>query len=509
MAAAAVQGFCVAVPTRRSATLRPPGQRVQRSVISSKQPATRRAAQVPPPMTAVAAAGEGRTLDPAGSGADVDAPRGAKVSIQELFTDYLFDIPPAHRGHAWSEEDASGLLDSLLDAVPAAATDAEALPPHGLGRLLLTAYEPRAAGQQQRRRVHIVDGEQHILTLCLLLAAARARLLESSSAAGYQTAKQLKQLLMQSGDIVEGLPEELGVRLGSEEETGFLRRLLLEPDCLPGRGELAGEAQRRLWACRQLFRQRLAELDLPRLQLLVQFILSRSYVTVTTLPTAAEALSLFLACASLPELVGRGWALGHLPDGGDQLAACADIIVILHGRLLPLHSAVLAAGCRTLRQALAAAGSAASKAAAVQGAFEGQPLADAQLFLRCLYSSTAAVDSVGDPWSLAGVAALADKLDAPAVLQACDARLCSLLGPSADWAAWLVLADRYGLRQLRWAAAESVLTVLVKHSSKEERREALGKLGGLSAGTYRLLFETTLETAASYRAELACWQGKA
>lgn len=78
-----------------------------------------------------------------------------------------------------------------------------------------------------------------------------------------------------------------------------------------------------------------------------------------------------------------------------------------------------------------------------------------------------------------------------------------MLGPTADWPAWLALADRYSLRQLKWAAAERVLTDLIKHCSKEERRQALQKMGKLSASTYRLLFETTLETAASYRSELS------
>lgn len=90
------------------------------------------------------------------------------------------------------------------------------------------------------------------------------------------------------------------------------------------------------------------------------------------------------------------------------------------------------------------------------------------------------------------------------LLQACDTRLCSMLGSTADWPVWLALADRYGLCQLRAAAAERVLTDLVKHFSKEERQEALEKMSRLSAGTYRVLFETTLGVAASYHAELAC-----
>lgn len=246
----------------------------------------------------------------------------------------------------------------------------------------------------------------------------------------------------------------------------------------------------------QLYRRRLARLGLPRLQLLVRFILAQAYVTVTMLPTSAEALRFLLvsravhlqpaplpswglgsrqklpswqlsitssacrrarcmqtgawhekgpaqhcpallqseyhatpcltlprrqACASLPDLLKRGWLpeTGHLPDGRDKLAATADIVINLHGRMLPLHSAVLAAGSGVLRQQLPAGVSAASGAAAVQGALEGHPLPGVLLFLGCLYRGTAAaVEGVEDSWTLASVAALAHALDAPEVLQA-------------------------------------------------------------------------------------------
>lgn len=62
-----------------------------------------------------------------------------------------------------------------------------------LGPLVL-AEGPSAADQLQQRRV--IRGEQRILALCLLLAAARARLLDSSSAAAFEAAKQIRCLLV-------------------------------------------------------------------------------------------------------------------------------------------------------------------------------------------------------------------------------------------------------------------------------------------------------------------------
>ncbi|KAL4433659.1 hypothetical protein ABPG75_000100 [Micractinium tetrahymenae] len=157
--------------------------------------------------------------------------------------------------------------------------------------------------------------------------------------------------------------------------------------------------------------------------------------------------------------------LDHLPDSSEELAASADLIITLLGCQLPLHSSVLAAGSRVLRQALvgaAAAGGAASKVAAVQQAFSGHPVADVRLLLKLLYSSWAGADSVAQADALKGVVELADKLDAPVVLQGCETRLLELLQSRTtsasytsfassstdehDWADWLLLADRFSLR---------------------------------------------------------------
>lgn len=110
----------------------------------------------------------------------------------------------------------------------------------------------------------------------------------------------------------------------------------------------------------------------------------------------------------------------HLPDCSEELAAAANLLITLDGCQLPLHSQVLAAGSRVLRQALAGAasgGGAPSQQAAVQEAFSGLPLAHVMLFLKLLYSGYGAAEQARDTAALTGAVALADKLDAPSVLQ--------------------------------------------------------------------------------------------
>jgi len=125
----------------------------------------------------------------------------------------------------------------------------------------------------------------------------------------------------------------------------------------------------------------------------------------------------------------------YLPDASVELAGIADITICHEGATLQLHSAVLASGSRVLRTALCGScagssattlcgsGSAESKSAAVQCAFEGHSLADVKLFLKLLYN-TAAADEVETADDFGGMVRLVDKLDAPAVLQASKPCAC-------------------------------------------------------------------------------------
>ena len=65
-------------------------------------------------------------------------------------------------------------------------------------------------------------------------------------------------------------------------------------------------------------------------------------------------------------------ALAHLPDASEELAATADLTIVVEGTPLKLHSAVAAAGSRVLRTAVCgcAGGAGAGGAAAVQAALE-------------------------------------------------------------------------------------------------------------------------------------------
>ncbi|PRW32613.1 putative aarF domain-containing kinase chloroplastic isoform A [Chlorella sorokiniana] len=202
--------------------------------------------------------------------------------------------------------------------------------------------------------------------------------------------------------------------------------------------------------------------------------------TVTQLPTLARQLAL-------------GWS----DHASEELGRTADLTITVEGAQLKLHSAVAAAGSRVLRTALCSCGSGggSAAAAAVQAAFEGCTLEDVQLFLGLLYNpvglesgdvDTATVDKP-DSWH--GLLSLADKLDAAAVLQACDIHIARRLSEilvlresqpltfsPVDWLAWLLLADKLCLSRVAACCAAPLAKEMITGPAKQ-RVAQLAQLG--------------------------------
>ncbi|KAL4433654.1 hypothetical protein ABPG75_000095 [Micractinium tetrahymenae] len=408
------------------------------------------------------------------------------LSWSPLFTDRI--------EYKWTEDAAFMLLGHLLGAtIPQSGSTHEVLP-CSLGNMLLVPSGVDTSAQSKVPCLHLMDGEQRILTLCLLLAAARSRLLGAGDSACGQLAQKVERLLQIGGstktdtaelihelDLQDDLPEQLQVALAGGQGAVFLRRLLLEPACQSGDAELAVESRRNLYTNLQLFRRKLGGMELSKVQLLAQLVLHGTTATIhddmdrysTDYRVPACALSFWL-----PQ--------EHLPINLRTLAYSADLIVSLDGCAIPLalHSSMLAAGSKVLDQALAAhAGDSAAQVTAVEQAFAGHPLPDVKVFLRLLYSIAITALRVresgarvtdqqwgtflgGSSWlvargvaeadAFAGVVVLAHELDARTVLQICQMRLVELLdsASAAEWASWLPLADRCGLSVLKTEAAK-------------------------------------------------------
>ncbi|KAL4433655.1 hypothetical protein ABPG75_000096 [Micractinium tetrahymenae] len=459
MASLAARGVGASVALRPCSLFGPLANVPWRSQFASKQQQSALAGgrALAPPVAAAARGGDPRGF----VRSDVKAPtRVMESSLQDLIC--LSDNAPAEielamrlndGGYYWTEADASTMLGHLLTTMPAwwrvKDTHAVQLQACSLGHMLVAPCRPAADGlRKEKVAIEILDGQRRILTLCLLLAAARERFLAADDSKCLASAKQIKQMLVQKGDIMKGVKEQLRIRLLRDSDTAFLHRQLLDPACPPGDHELSGETRRNLHANMQLFRRKLSGMELRQVQLLAEVALRHATATfhgVTSRDDVEEYTKVGRYCHHLHGMHGCRarrvrTSLPHylVPSAGNikpltclvstpsvvqahvvpakllsfwlpqerlpielhDLAYSADITISLAGSDLPigLHSQMLRGTSGVLSRAvLANDGDSAAQAAAVEQAFEGHPTAEVKLFLRLLYGNPVAGLIVGDP----------------------------------------------------------------------------------------------------------------
>jgi uncharacterized protein with ParB-like and HNH nuclease domain len=117
--------------------------------------------------------------------------------LKKIFSDdFAFSIPIYQRPYRWGEEQATELLDDLLNAMgPGAAQQQVESDPYFLGSIVLIKPEGRPEAE-------VVDGQQRLTTLTILIAVLRTFLPENF-------AKDTRTYLFQEGNAVEGTPRAI------------------------------------------------------------------------------------------------------------------------------------------------------------------------------------------------------------------------------------------------------------------------------------------------------------
>ncbi|MHB8378588.1 MAG: DUF262 domain-containing protein [Acidimicrobiales bacterium] len=115
-------------------------------------------------------------------------PISTSSSMQDVFRDYVLNIPQYQRGYAWATQQIAEFLSDLELLTPRTA--------HYAGTLILDPTDHRLSegvediGGTTYRRVAVVDGQQRLTTVVILLSAI-ARELQSQGedelAKGIQT----------------------------------------------------------------------------------------------------------------------------------------------------------------------------------------------------------------------------------------------------------------------------------------------------------------------------------
>ena len=203
----------------------------------------------------------------------------SEKQIASVFSDdYSFTIPPYQRPYAWELQQATELLDDLLDGMQASdASDGV----YFLGSIVLV----KSPGESEAR---VVDGQQRLTTLTILFGVLRDLTENKELRVSRDT------YIKQAANKDLGLPERLRLHLRDRDQDFFERVIqrrnatakLPCPDGLEGsRAHIVENAS--------AYRRQLSAMSGQQRDDLIAFVLTKCYLVVVTVPTDAAARRIF------------------------------------------------------------------------------------------------------------------------------------------------------------------------------------------------------------------------
>lgn len=203
--------------------------------------------------------------------------------IARVFSDdYVFAIPDYQRPYSWTTEQATELIDDLIDARERALESSDRDTPYFLGSIVLIKQEGAPDAQ-------VVDGQQRLTTLTLLLAAIRAGLTNPSARS------DLSKRIYEEGDSILGTPNRYRIAL-RQRDRDFFRSHVQDEDGISKLVTLDGklsDSQDNLRRNAVLFMQRLESMNEADSIALAGFVLKNCFLVTICTPDLDSAYRIF------------------------------------------------------------------------------------------------------------------------------------------------------------------------------------------------------------------------
>ena len=199
--------------------------------------------------------------------------------VADIFSDkYAFTIPPYQRPYAWEIQQATELLDDLLDAM-APNSHSEGL--YFLGSIVLvkTPAKPEA---------RVVDGQQRLTTMTILFSVLRDLTGDAELKIGRD------RYVKQAANRDRGWPERLRLHLRPHDQV-FFENTVQRRDATANLPRIEGleGSQARIVENAMHYRARLLDMTDEQRDNLISFVLNSCYLVVVTVPTDAAARRIF------------------------------------------------------------------------------------------------------------------------------------------------------------------------------------------------------------------------
>jgi hypothetical protein len=203
-----------------------------------------------------------------------------EVALHKVFcSDYDFSIPDYQRPYAWQVEQATQLLDDLIDAL-----DRDGTEPYFLGSVVLVKHKSSAAAQ-------VIDGQQRLTTLTILLAVLRDLTDDN------ELKFDLEKMIVEPGNRIRRLEPKPRLALRRRDAdffrsyvqtTSLIDALIeLKPDALKT------DAQKAMQSNAKALREVLAEWPEHRRLDLIEMLSERTFLVVVSTPDLNSAHRIF------------------------------------------------------------------------------------------------------------------------------------------------------------------------------------------------------------------------
>ena len=201
-----------------------------------------------------------------------------KQIVAVFSDDYSFTIPPYQRPYAWELEQATELLEDLLDAI---RTNSESDRLYFLGSIVLV----KTPGKSEAR---VVDGQQRLTTLTILFSVLRD--LTENAELRFSRDAYTKQAA--SKDL--GRPDRLRLHL-RERDQDFFEKTIQRRDATTNLPRLDGLEGSRAHIVENAlaYQKQLSEMSDKQRDDLISFVLTKCYLVVVTVPTDGAARRIF------------------------------------------------------------------------------------------------------------------------------------------------------------------------------------------------------------------------
>ncbi|BDA51336.1 hypothetical protein COCOBI_18-2130 [Coccomyxa sp. Obi] len=212
----------------------------------------------------------------------------SKFKLADIFGNHVFSLFKAQRPYLWTVDLALKLLEDFLTQVKDGSSNE-------LGLFSLGMMNVCEVSKEGSTVLELLDGQQRLVTLCIILAAIRKKLLDHGGEEEIALANKISTRLWQPKSVDEDLPARPRLEL-KRYDVAFFNQILRDPSAVDGTSgpsSLQTSTQENIWRNLQAIKGRLEECSTQQIIAVYKYIINRTHIIVAEYKDTEAALQVY------------------------------------------------------------------------------------------------------------------------------------------------------------------------------------------------------------------------